>query len=1163
MEAQTAYARADRHDEVAGRRKVFGLRAPPLPWAPLAAAVGVAVWLLVDPRTPDLAAQVYRVSLFRHVGFAVWDEHWYAGHALPGYSLLFGPLAALLELRAVGALSVLASAVLCERLLRDLYGDAARWGAVWFALAALADIWIGRLTFALGVSFAVACLLALLGEAGESSRPPEAVREPEREQRLREREERRASARRRAQWSRPTRAGVAAVLAALCAASSPVAGLLLALLALTYSLLARSPRVFLAAGAPAAAVAGGLALLFPEGGWEPYPFTSFVVTVAAVAGFLLVLPAREHRLRVGALIYLGVCLLSVALHTPMGANVERYGLLLGAPLLLCALAGAGGLRERRLAGSNGTSVGDTSAGDTSVGDTSAGSMRARDGRHPWLFAPAVAVLCGLAVWTLWGPVRETAAVAGDPSTGSAYYVPLQRFLASHGGALVRVEVPFTRSHWEAAWLAPSVSLARGWEKQLDTRYDLVLLRPGLTAGAYRAWLQQQAVSYVALPDVPLDPSGAQEGRLIAQGLPYLREVFASRHWRVYRVLHATPLVQGPGRLMALGHDSFALLAATSGRLLVRIHYTSYWTLTEGAGCVGPASGGWTAVDVARAGSVGVAARFSLGRALGGGGWTCSSGVSESRTGSGALGGGSAGALAQMGMGAVAGSEGSGSEGSSGGGPAGAAQPADYHWFVPTQGSPPSIAQENTARGTTAWRLPGAGAGALGGEGRGPVEGYLARQAVVPGQRETVYVNAPGARTVTMSVFRMGWYHGLGGRLVMRSRPLPAVAQPGCTHRVSTGLTECRWRPTGSFLILRSLPSGVYTVRLRTDRGAQRDCLFVVRAARPSRLLVVIPTASYEAYNAWGGDSLYPGGQRVGVTGTTQGVEVSYDRPYASQTGAGQFFIREVAAVRFLERHGYPVSYTTSESLDGDPGQVGGVRAVVDVGHSEYWSGREEQALLRAREAGTSLLFLSSDTLAWRVRFARATAASSQAGEADHVIVAYKEFVARDPDRSEPTGIFPLGGAPLVGSAYDGCITPRLPQLGPPVYRYYPWVPAHSLRPAWLFAHTGITASTRIPGIVGYELDQLTVSAPPGTRVVGTGTGVPCQSEAEPSPVRGYTAESTVYTARSGALVFATGTLGWLYGLSPVPQASPDAPRAPDPRVVAMTENVLARALSRP
>ncbi|TMK26971.1 MAG: hypothetical protein E6G62_01035 [Actinobacteria bacterium] len=409
---------------------------------------------------------------------------------------------------------------------------------------------------------------------------------------------------------------------------------------------------------------------------------------------------------------------------------------------------------------------------------------------------------------------------------------------------------------------------------------------------------------------------------------------------------------------------------------------------------------------------------------------------------------------------------------------------------------------------------------------------------------------------------MGWYGGRGGRLVLQSRPLRTVRQPPCSHRAQTGLTECRWHPTLTFPVPHALPSGVYIVKLSTSAGAQSDCLFVVRPARPPRLLVEIPTATYEAYNAWGGDSLYPGGsKRVGVTGTTQGVEVSYDRPYDSQTGAGQFFIREVAIVRFLERYRYPVGYTTIESLDREPPQVRGVRALMDVGHSEYWSLRDALTFARAHGTGTSLIFISSDTMAWRVRFAAASEASSQRGEPDHRIVAYKEYAAKDPDRAQASGLFPLGGAPLVGSAYDGCISPRMRQPGPPVYRYYGWSPDPALRPSWLFAGTGITASTRIPGIVGYELDQRTAASGARASLVGYGAAGSCAREGEPAPTHGYVAESTLQLGPSHSLVFATGTLGWLYGLSPVPQASPDAPTVPDRRVVAMTRKLLARALA--
>ncbi|HVR05955.1 MAG TPA: hypothetical protein VMS02_07930 [Solirubrobacteraceae bacterium] len=530
------------------------------PWGLTAAAVGVAVWLLVDPRTPDLAAQVYRANLFRAVGWTVWDGRWYGGHTIPGYSLVFPPLAAWLGVRAVGALAVLASAAVFERLARGVFGaGAARWGAVWFALAALGDVWSGRVTFALGVSFAMFAVAACVrARTCMRARPRTAVA---------------AGA-----WT-----AAAVALAAVCAACSPVAGVLLGLAGVTYALVERSPRSVLVLGLAPALVVGALAGLFSEGGWEPYPLLSFLATAAVMIGFLAALPPGRTLLRVGGALYLLACVACVAVHTPMGANVERYGVLLAGPLLLCALLAPGAARPRL-----GRVVG-------------------------------VAALLGIAVWTVWGPVRETLAVAGNASSSAGYYEPVERFVAAHGGDLVRIEVPFTRGHWEAAWLAAKVSLARGWEKQLDERYNGVLLHPGLTAVAYRHWLDEQAVSYVALPDAPLDPSSAGEGALIRSGLPYLHLVQRTRHWRIYRVLGAMPLASGPGALTALGHDWFALRARAAGRFVVRVHYTRYWAVTRGAACVSPTPAGWTEVRVARAGAVRVATSFSLGRALGLGG----------------------------------------------------------------------------------------------------------------------------------------------------------------------------------------------------------------------------------------------------------------------------------------------------------------------------------------------------------------------------------------------------------------------------------------------------------------------------------------------------------------------------------------------------------------
>jgi hypothetical protein len=118
--------------------------------------------------------------------------------------------------------------------------------------------------------------------------------------------------------------------------------------------------------------------------------------------------------------------------------------------------------------------------------------------------------------------------------------------------------------------------------------------------------------------VQLDPSSAREGELIAAGLPYLRLAYSSSHWRIYAVRAAVPLASGPGRLTALGHESFSLQADAPGRFLVRVRYTPYWTLTSGAGCVSRGAGGWTRVDASRRGPLRLRASFSLGRAFGSG-----------------------------------------------------------------------------------------------------------------------------------------------------------------------------------------------------------------------------------------------------------------------------------------------------------------------------------------------------------------------------------------------------------------------------------------------------------------------------------------------------------------------------------------------------------------
>jgi hypothetical protein len=494
--------------------------------ATLVAAALAAAYLIAQPITADLASQTYRTDLFERFGFTPWDGQWFAGHHVLGYSLLFPPLAAGVGIRVAGALAAVAAAPLFERLTRPHLGDRARLGAVWFGAATATNLFTGRLTFALGVAIGLGALLA-------------------------------------AQRGRPV---LAAALAVLCSLGSPVAGLFLALAGIAW-LWAERRRAGLAVATAALAGAGGLTLLFPEGGTEPFAFSAFWPVVAYAAAVLALVPARERWLRRGAVLYAAACALAFAVDTPMGSNAVRLGTLLGPPLLACALWPA-----RR-----------------------------------WALA---ALALPLLYWQWQPPVRDVAAASGDPSVHAGYYRPLNAFLA-RAGATGRVEVPVTRNHWESVYVARRFPLARGWERQLDVKYDGLFYARTLRPGRYRAWLLRNAVEYVALPDAKLDYSADDEAGLIEAGLPYLRPAWSGAHWRVYRVLGARPMVGGAGRLAALGPRSFALDALRPGTLDVRVRWTRYWTVERGAACLREGGDGFTRVVARRAGRVRVTARLTL------------------------------------------------------------------------------------------------------------------------------------------------------------------------------------------------------------------------------------------------------------------------------------------------------------------------------------------------------------------------------------------------------------------------------------------------------------------------------------------------------------------------------------------------------------------------
>jgi hypothetical protein len=369
----------------------------------------------------------------------------------------------------------------------------------------------------------------------------------------------------------------ASVLAAL---ASPVAGAFLALAFLTWALVGTARAWPLALTAAALAPIVVLTVAFPEGGTQPFVGSAFYPELAGVLVIGLLIEPDERLLRIGAALYALALVGSFALPTAVGGNADRLGALAAGPIAACALACAS--RRRRLA--------------------------------LIVLAPA------LLYWQANAPVADFAAAASDPSVDASYYVPLIGELHAlhigYGARPARVEVVATADHWEARWLAPHVMIARGWERQLDTYRNALFYEEHtpLTAARYRAWLSANAISYVALPDAPLDYSAKAEARLVRSGsATYLREVWRSAHWRLFAVRDPAPLAQPPATLTSVGHDSFALSTPRPGAFTVRLRFTPYWALAGGSGCVSEAPGGWTLVRARSAGVSHVVIGFSLAR----------------------------------------------------------------------------------------------------------------------------------------------------------------------------------------------------------------------------------------------------------------------------------------------------------------------------------------------------------------------------------------------------------------------------------------------------------------------------------------------------------------------------------------------------------------------
>jgi hypothetical protein len=374
-----------------------------------------------------------------------------------------------------------------------------------------------------------------------------------------------------------TLGALAVALGLLTPMASPVAALFLALAGVAHALARRGERearwsALVAAAALTPPIV--LSVAFPEGGEQPFPWPAYKRVALFVIACLVALPRGERTLRIGAALYGVGATVAFLLPTPVGSNATRLGILFGGPLFLCAVAG-------RV-------------------------------RSPVRVAALTVILAALAWWQLAPSVRHALRVGGpDPAGAAAYYRPVVAFLERAPGPAGRVEIPFTATHREAAEVGAELPLARGWERQLDVGRNRVFYDGALDAVRYERWLRENGVRWVALPDAAPDYSSRAEVELIRGGLPFLRERWRDRHWRVFEVTPTPQMVVqergAPITLVRLGPDRATMHASGAGSATLRVRWTPYWHLR--GGCVEPA-GSWTRVTSARSGELALETRFS-------------------------------------------------------------------------------------------------------------------------------------------------------------------------------------------------------------------------------------------------------------------------------------------------------------------------------------------------------------------------------------------------------------------------------------------------------------------------------------------------------------------------------------------------------------------------
>ena len=446
-----------------------------------------------------------------------------------------------------------------------------------------------------------------------------------------------------------------------------------------------------------------------------------------------------------------------------------------------------------------------------------------------------------------------------------------------------------------------------------------------------------------------------------------------------------------------------------------------------------------------------------------------------------------------------------------------------------------IAQENAQQGTKNWQISAANNDAT------QLQAYASATSVSPGHKIIFYLSTKVEGTpYSIDIYRLGWYGGLGGRLMFSQQNLVGHAQGyynpnsrkligcnSCQVTTSTSLVEAHWSPSYSLMIPLNWVTGVYVAKFTDAKNFQTYTPFDVLGNFHSVYVAVTPDTTYEAYNSWGGASLYAF-NTIESDSSPKGVKVSFDRPYTDGYGSSQVVIYELASIRWLERQGYDLSYMSNIDLHANGNVLLQHRTYISLGHDEYWSREMRTNVEHARDSGVGLAFFGANDMFWQIRLE-----TDSSGVPDRTVVCYKvqsnqQTLAQDPLYQKDNALVtaqwrdPVIGHPensLIGIMYDEG------DWGEPEARFPAWHMSTSTASP-LLKGTGLQPGQSYGcNVVGYEWDHVVANGatPLGLQILSSTTTVNQSKKNDVS-------NTAYYIAPSGAFVFATGSIYWTYAL---------------------------------